>query len=62
MSERDLNDAPAERRQEVACTLCHRDIERCAFCEEERCPGPVCYRCMVVPLGRSLSAMHPHGG
>jgi hypothetical protein len=62
MGDRERKDASPERGQEVTCTLCHRDIGRCAFCDEERCPGPVCYRCVVVPLRRSLSAMHSHGG
>jgi hypothetical protein len=53
---------PAESVAGVACAGCDRPLETCAFCEQEGCPSPSCYGCLVVDLRESLAQPHEHGG
>jgi hypothetical protein len=51
-----------ETRVAILCTHCGRDIDYCSFCDEEDCPAPSCYGCIVVALRESTPALHTHGG
>ena len=43
--------------EERRCSACGDAIDLCEFCEEEDCPVPVCYECLIVALGESVP--HP---
>ena len=47
---------------ELVCAGCRRPIEACAFCDQEGCPAPACYTCVVVDLHQVLKQPHEHGG
>jgi hypothetical protein len=53
---------PTESPTVLACTSCGVVLEVCAFCERERCPEAICYRCLRNALGESLAEPHTHGG
>lgn len=46
----------------LVCTSCGVALEVCAFCERDRCPEAICYRCLRKALGESLAEPHAHGG
>ena len=49
-------------RLQATCGRCESRIERCAFCENEACTLPLCYRCVRIVLGQELVHPHDHGG
>lgn len=46
----------------LRCTRCDVVVEVCAFCEQEVCREPICYRCLRIQLGQSMAHPHVHGG
>jgi hypothetical protein len=46
----------------LVCKGCERGIEVCAFCDEDGCGEEICYRCLLVELGETVSQPHQHGG
>lgn len=39
----------------VVCVHCHREVECCAFCEDEHCDSCICYRCLMAELRETYS-------
>lgn len=46
----------------LACVVCGRIIEVCAFCERIDRDHAICYRCLRLELRESMAHPHPHGG
>ena len=54
--------APEDRGLALQCSQCHSEVDVCAFCERPDCAHLVCFRCLRVELGQSMSHPHQHGG
>jgi len=52
----------AEVSAELPCAGCEREIDRCAFCDEEDCAEAVCDDCLRLQLGERTPRIHEHGG
>ena len=52
----------AESLGTVVCARCGAVIEGCAFCEDDRCGAPLCYRCVRIALAQEVRQPHAHGG
>jgi hypothetical protein len=44
------------------CKGCDREIDVCAFCEQQGCRSAICYRCQNSELKQTLLHPHAHGG
>jgi hypothetical protein len=43
----------------LRCAGCGREVDYCAFCDEEACATCVCYRCVLFELGEARPVL-PH--
>ena len=58
-----MNGAPTkDRALGLPCSHCGKRLDECAFCDEADCNAALCYECVVVEVGQSLSQPHRHGG
>jgi len=53
------NDTPCVM---LVCVRCGVGIERCAFCERDACPEPICAKSLRVELRESMAERHEQGG
>ena len=46
----------------ATCAQCGGAVGDCAFCDQEGCLHPLCYRCVRIVLGEEVPQPHGHGG
>ncbi len=51
-----------ERQRAASCERRGAAVERSAFCDQEQCRDPLCYRCVRIALGLEIPQPHSHGG
>jgi hypothetical protein len=57
-----MNMIEADAKRLLVCRDCGSEIDWCEACENEKCPWALCYRCMIVKIGREQPQPHTHGG
>lgn len=52
----------ADPRLPPSCVSCGAAVEVCAFCDNDACPHPMCYRCVRLAVREEVAQPHQHGG
>ena len=53
---------PSSAPPVLRCEGCGRELDCCAFCDEEDCAKAVCNECLSLELGERTPRIHEHGG
>ena len=46
----------------IVCAGCGREIDTCAFCDEDACETAICYRCLLYELGEARPPLPREAG
>ncbi len=46
----------------IACVGCGREIDCCAFCDEDACEAAICYRCLLYELDEARPVLPREAG
>jgi hypothetical protein len=49
----------SQTRRKLECAGCGREVDYCAFCDDEDCGTCICYRCLLFEL-REARPVLPH--